>query len=634
MKSSLDLSHAASIRRRIALAVVCTVGVYLGVDQVLRSIQFKASFDALDARTARQAIADARDAIERRAERLGAAADLIAAGLPPGPGTCDPIGADIAFIVARDGYVEASHVSDAVDDGRARRLFPNERWSSTHPILDAHDVEAASGGLVALTFTGDIGLYAARTFASRDGIEMVAIVADLVDDEALSELASRAGRTARVEANGGVFAAGAGELERRGEMIFARGSLLDSLGRSHGTITVDVPNEAAEFRADVERFEILTAIGAALLFPLALLVLLQIVVTGPLQRLTRAVVEIGESDDTSRSVGTDRADEIGTLANAFDDMLRKLDASRRASLRVARLSGRADVAIDVAHNAGNAVNSVAVAAQLAHQRARELTTDDLEAIVEALKGARHDLQRYVDEDPRGQHLLPFLESTVEHLSGQFRALDEDCGHLERHTEKVVGMLGRLTDVAPGRDRGEDEVVDVGAIAREVLVDAIGRARADVDLDVPAADAPEAIVCCDPERLRDMLDALAQNAIEAVAGAQAPLVGLRAETDGDAVRLTMTDNGHGIPAEIAGSIFEQGVTTRPDRPGLGLHLAAVTAHEMRGSLAVTSDGPGRGTTAVVELPVASDRRRQVASASGATDGVAAAESNPDGEPAEA
>jgi len=620
MKSTLDLTRAASIRKRIALAVVCTVGVYLGVDQVLRTIQFKASFDALDARTARQAIDDARDAIERRAERLGAAADMIAAGLPPGPDICDPIDADIAFIVARDGYVEASHVSDAVPEGRARRLFPGERWSETHPILDAHDVEAASGGLVGLTFTGDIGLYAARTFASRDGVEMVAIVADLVDDEVLSELASRSGRTAHVQADGGVFAAGTGDLDRTGEVITARGALLDSLGRSLGTITVDVPNEVADFRANVERFEILTAVGAALLFPLALLVLLQIVVTGPLQRLTRTVVEIGESDDTSRSVETDRADEIGTLANAFDDMLRKLDASRRASLRVARLSGRADVAIDVAHNAGNAVNSVAVAAQLARQRARELSTADLVAIVDALKGARHDLQRYVDEDPRGQHLLPFLESTVEHLAGQFRALDEDCAHLEQHTEKVVGMLGRLTDVAPGRERGEDEVVDIGVIAREVLVDAIGRARADVDVDVPPADAPEAIVSCDPERLRDMLDALAQNAIEAVAGASAPLIRLRAETDGEQVRLTMADNGHGIPAELADTIFEQGVTTRADRPGLGLHLAAVTAHEMGGGLAVTSDGPGTGTTAVVDLPVASDRRRQVAGAGGATGGA--------------
>lgn len=611
MKPSFDPTRAASIRRRIALAVFCTVGVYLGADQVLRTIQFKASFDALDARTARQAVADARGAIERRAERLGAAADLIAAGLTAGPATCDPIGSDVAFVVSEDGFVEQAYISERVPGDRARRLFPNEQWSLRHPILESHGIEAASGGLVGLTFTGDIGLYAARTFPTNEGPK-IAIVAELVDDEELSALASTTGRTAHVRANGGVFAAGAGELDRTDAVITARGSLLDALGRTQGTISVEVPNEVADFRADVARFEILTAVGAALLFPLALLVLLQIVVTGPLQRLTRTVVDIGESDDTSQSVGTDRADEIGTLANAFDDMLRKLDASRRASLRVARLSGRADVAIDVAHNAGNAVNSVAVAAQLAHQRARGLSTDDLEAIVGALKGARHDLQRYIDEDPRGQHLLPFLESTVEHLSEQFRALDDDCAHLEQHTGKVVGMLGRLTDVAPGRDRGEDEVFDLGAIAREVMVEAIGRARADVHLDAPE-DAPEAIVCCDPERLRDMLDALAQNAIEAVAGATAPTIRLRARSEDDLVRLTMSDNGHGIPEEIASTIFEQGVTTRAERPGLGLHLAAVTAHEMQGALAVTSAGSGAGAAAVLELPTAPDRRRHVAAA---------------------
>ena len=70
-----------------------------------------------------------------------------------------------------------------------------------------------------------------------------------------------------------------------------------------------------------------------------------------------------------------------------------------------------------------------------------------------------------------------------------------------------------------------------------------------------------------------------------------------------VRLTVQDNGVGIPAENLTRIFCHGFTTRANGHGFGLHSSANAAKEMKGSLTAYSDGPGLGASFVLDLPEA-------------------------------
>ncbi len=70
-----------------------------------------------------------------------------------------------------------------------------------------------------------------------------------------------------------------------------------------------------------------------------------------------------------------------------------------------------------------------------------------------------------------------------------------------------------------------------------------------------------------------------------------------------VRLTVADNGPGVPADMRERIFEQFVTSKPHGRGTGVGLAVsqsiLSAHE--GKITVT-DTPGGGATFVVSLPI--------------------------------
>jgi C4-dicarboxylate-specific signal transduction histidine kinase len=78
--------------------------------------------------------------------------------------------------------------------------------------------------------------------------------------------------------------------------------------------------------------------------------------------------------------------------------------------------------------------------------------------------------------------------------------------------------------------------------------------------------------------------------------------LRVVNENERIKISVIDNGVGIPAENLTRIFNYGFTTRKDGHGFGLHNGALAAKEMGGSLAAFSEGSERGATFTLELPV--------------------------------
>lgn len=76
--------------------------------------------------------------------------------------------------------------------------------------------------------------------------------------------------------------------------------------------------------------------------------------------------------------------------------------------------------------------------------------------------------------------------------------------------------------------------------------------------------------------------------------------LRLARAGGQIRVSVSDNGIGIPAENLTRIFQHGFTTREGGHGFGLHSAALAAELLGGALRVESDGPGQGATFTLEL----------------------------------
>ena len=78
--------------------------------------------------------------------------------------------------------------------------------------------------------------------------------------------------------------------------------------------------------------------------------------------------------------------------------------------------------------------------------------------------------------------------------------------------------------------------------------------------------------------------------------------IRVRLEADRVKIMVIDNGVGIQPENLTRIFHYGFTTREHGHGFGLHAGSLAARELGGNLSVHSDGPGRGATFILELPL--------------------------------
>ncbi len=139
-------------------------------------------------------------------------------------------------------------------------------------------------------------------------------------------------------------------------------------------------------------------------------------------------------------------------------------------------------------------------------------------------------------------------------------------------------------------------VDLARLVAETVGAAIlrgGNVRAVVDPGLPFVEA-------DPLRVKQALDNLVSNAL-AYSGAAHEVVVSAHEGDGN-VRLSVADEGDGIPIEEQERIFEAGVRLDARRPGsgLGLAVARAVAKAHGGELTVDST-PGKGTTFTLSLP---------------------------------
>jgi len=108
------------------------------------------------------------------------------------------------------------------------------------------------------------------------------------------------------------------------------------------------------------------------------------------------------------------------------------------------------------------------------------------------------------------------------------------------------------------------------------------------------------VFANPLLLEQILANLLTNAIESCGGGVT--VRVRAESDGPQVRLSVADDGPGIPAETRERVFEPFETTRLGRMGLGLTIAREAAESMSGSI-VAEEAPGGGARLLLTLPAA-------------------------------
>jgi signal transduction histidine kinase len=215
-------------------------------------------------------------------------------------------------------------------------------------------------------------------------------------------------------------------------------------------------------------------------------------------------------------------------------------------------------------------------------------THELKTPVASIRLYLETLQKRAVDEPKRQEF--------------YRIMLEDSDRLLATIEQVLrtGRIGHAT-------RPSSTAVDLGAVIEECL----DRARKLHHVEPEALQyhaGPALTVLGDPDEMRAAISNLIDNALK-YSGAE---INVNVETslvDGKFAMVKVTDQGAGIPKTELKQIFKRfyrvpgPMAVRIKGTGLGLYIVRSVAKRHGGRAWAESEGPGRGSTFALELPIA-------------------------------
>lgn len=187
----------------------------------------------------------------------------------------------------------------------------------------------------------------------------------------------------------------------------------------------------------------------------------------------------------------------------------------------------------------------------------------------------------------------------------------DLAMIERNVgleSRLIDDLLDLTRVAHGKLVLRAERTDVHvllSLAVEIVRDLAREKQIEIKLDLKA---PRSSLIGDPARLQQVFWNLLTNAVKFTPrGGHVCVRSAACKEQPDCICVEVQDDGAGFPPEASARIFEKFEQMQEGRRweglGLGLAIARAVVEMHRGKIEGRSEGPGKGATFEVQLPLA-------------------------------
>lgn len=284
-------------------------------------------------------------------------------------------------------------------------------------------------------------------------------------------------------------------------------------------------------------------------------------ITRPVEELALAAREVAGGNLRAR-VDASSADELGDLADAFNQMTRDLLEQKDRLVQSERVAAWRELARRLAHELKNPLFP-------------------LQLTVENLVRAREQSPAIFDEIFRESSATLLAE--IENLKRIISRFSEFSKMPEPQLQPVI-----VNELAQGIQRLFQPQFESSDI--------------DCRLELEASSEP---VAGDPELLHRALTNLVLNAMDAMS--KGGTLRLRTRDRDDRVYLEIADTGAGLTKEECERLFTPYYTTKQHGTGLGLAIVQSVISDHGGTISVQSQ-PGKGTTFVVELPRNLDKLR--------------------------
>jgi signal transduction histidine kinase len=285
--------------------------------------------------------------------------------------------------------------------------------------------------------------------------------------------------------------------------------------------------------------------------------------TRPIANLSNAARKVAEGDLTVRVPDYVRGDEMGRLAERFNEMTAQLEMKRELEAKLQQVEKSAVVGrlgSAIAHEIRNPLNYI------------NLTLDHLRS-------------KFAPDDTEKREQFQKLTSQ---LKAEVARINQQISDFLNYSRPAKADL-QPTDVRKVVDDSL-RIVEAQAAEKNIKIAVIEREN------VPAIQG-------DPEFLRSVFNNLFINALQSMDMSGGHLnIKIEPETNNGLVDIEVSDTGSGIAPENLEKIFEPYFSTKETGTGLGLAIVQKIVDIHHGTIDVESK-EGKGTKFTVRLPKA-------------------------------
>ncbi len=347
-------------------------------------------------------------------------------------------------------------------------------------------------------------------------------------------------------------------------------AIADERGRAIGAVAVPTLPEQSSIEAGQARM-IAYLFGVLLVLMLGIFVttaLLADQLTRPFKRLREGLKAVGEGQ-TYEPIPVETQDEMGQLAEAFNEMQGQIVENRRMLAQQERELAWREMAQQVAHEIKNPLTPMKLSVQ--HLRRSHRPAGE-------------------DAPPNERKFTTTLDRITTTLIEQIDALSRIAGEFS--------SFARLPRRNPERLDLNHVVGEAAALFEDEAPSAYP-----VEVNLELADAPLYIEA-DREELRRAYINLFTNALQAMTGQRDGRIIVRTSKSAGFAHSEIQDNGTGIPVDIRARIFQPNFSTKTSGMGLGLAIVKKGIEASGGSIWFDTE-EARGTTFRIRLPLAGD-----------------------------
>ncbi|MGH8106347.1 MAG: CHASE4 domain-containing protein, partial [Arenimonas sp.] len=182
-----------------------------------------------------------------------------------------------------------------------------------------------------------------------------------------------------------------------------------------------------------------------LLLSLLLTYVLNRYVTLPISRITQHLVDIGDQEHLTGRIGLDRNDEIGDLANAFDEMLQRLSDTRKRLFKQSYDTGASEMASGVIQDINKSIQPIRDNIELPLSLLDKSHTSTSASLIHELADTKIGSHRFIEITQQLMDLNNEQSLVLAEARSEMRRLRIDIEQLQEVVSDYSKFISQDTD---------------------------------------------------------------------------------------------------------------------------------------------------------------------------------------------